>query len=407
MNAVDTEIQKLVRSKRFHTISDSFNEKEKVVIRQKALASLTGVTLSAISSPTFDIAQVATHSCENLIGKTEIPLGLAGPLLIKGSYAKGEYYVPLATTEGALLASINRGCVATAQSGGIQTFVEKSSMTRAPVFRTKGIKESARFISWVENHTKDMAKTVKEISEYLTLLSVTPFMIGKNVYLRFEFDTADAMGMNMVTIACDQIIRNVITPKTGVLCVALSGNMCVDKKASYLNFTRGRGHRTRAEVIIPRHVVASTLKTDPETIVEVNYRKNLLGTIAAGSFSSNAHYANIIAALFIATGQDVAHVVEGSLGITTAEMDGKNLYFSIFLPDLPLGTVGGGTTLSTQQEALELLQVAGGGKPTGTNAKKLAEIAAATVLSGELSLLSALASSDLAKAHKRLARGET
>jgi len=211
------------------------------------------------------------------------------------------------------------------------------------------------------------------------------------------------MGMNMATIASEKA-AGVISAATGARLVALSGNLCSDKKPAAVNLVRGRGRGVAAGVFLPDGLVSSVLKTDTPSLVEVNTRKNLVGSAAAGSLGFNAQAANIIAALFIACGQDPAHVAEGSLAVTTAEPAGGGVYVAVTLPDLPLGTVGGGTGIETQAECLSLLGVAGGGDPPGTHARKFAEIVAAGVLAGELSLLGALAAQHLARAHKALGR---
>jgi hydroxymethylglutaryl-CoA reductase (NADPH) len=212
--------------------------------------------------------------------------------------------------------------------------------------------------------------------------------------------------MNMVTIACDRAVNELITPATGVPCVALSGNVCVDKKASAINFQEGRGKRIYAEVELRGEPLERTLKSSARALVEVNFRKNLMGSITAGAMGWNAQMANVLAALFIATGQDLAHVVEGAMGITTIEPKGDDgVLFSVFLPDCPLGAIGGGTGLATQREALALLGVVPDDARPGRAALRLAEIVGAVVLAGEISLMSAFTSSDLARAHERLGRG--
>jgi hydroxymethylglutaryl-CoA reductase (NADPH) len=214
------------------------------------------------------------------------------------------------------------------------------------------------------------------------------------------------MGMNMVTVACDRVVRTLIEPQTGVPCVALSGNFCVDKKASAVNFLEGRGKRVYAEVTLEGPVLKRCLRTSARDLVDVQYRKNLLGSIAAGAMGFNAHFANTLAAFFIATGQDVAHVVEGSTGGTCVEPRGpEGVFASVFLPDLPLGAVGGGTALDTQKEALAMLGISPPAESPGGAAMRLAEIVGATVLAAELSLLAAFTSGDLASAHERLGRG--
>jgi hydroxymethylglutaryl-CoA reductase (NADPH) len=211
------------------------------------------------------------------------------------------------------------------------------------------------------------------------------------------------MGMNMVTIAADAMMRR-LEEQFDVKLIALSSNMCTDKKPAAINVIEGRGRTSVAEVIVPRKIITEKLKATPEDMCDVNYRKNFLGSARAVSFGFNAQVANVIAAMYIACGQDPAHVVEGSNAITSAEMEGDDLHFSVSFPSMPLGTVGGGTGLATQSECLNMLGVKGGGNPPGSNARKLAEIIASACLAGELSLLGALASQDLAKAHAKYGR---
>lgn len=329
---------------------------------------------------------------ENMIGWTKVPLGQAGPILINNK----EYLLPLATTEGALVASVNRGCKATRLSGGIKTLVEEVGTTRGPVFRTLGISESLKLKIWLEDHFKEIKAVAEKTSNYLILKKLGTRFCGKDVFVRFYFDTSEAMGMNMVTIATQKIVE-LIEKELKIKCLALSGNFCADKKPSWLNFISGRGQRVWAESIIPRKVIKEVLKTTPEKIIEVVRSKQWLGSMMAGSLGFNGHFANITAAIFLATGQDMAHVVEASLGITTAELEGKDLYFSVYLPDLMIGVVGGGTGLATQQKALKNLQV---------NKNNLAQVIGGAVLAGELSLTAALASGDLARAHQRLGRSK-
>jgi hydroxymethylglutaryl-CoA reductase (NADPH) len=209
----------------------------------------------------------------------------------------------------------------------------------------------------------------------------------------------------MATIACDRVIRDFIEPETGVECVSLSGNYCVDKKPAAINFQEGRGKRIFAEVSLGRQVLEKCLKTTARALVEVQYRKNLIGSIAAGSMGCNAHYANLVASFFIATGQDPAHVVEGSLGVTSIELRGpESVVASVYMPDVPLAAIGGGTGLATQSEALAMLGVEPDAERPGAAVMRLAEILGATVLAGELSLLAALTSRDLARAHEKLGR---
>ncbi len=382
------------------------NKNIAVVVRRKAIERMTGVDLPAIASTIIDFVETTGYNIENPIGAIQIPLGVAGPLKINGEYAKGEYYIPLATTEGALVASINRGCKALTISGGVKTRILDDKMTRAPLFKTPDIGTALELIEWVRENFDRIKEVAESTTRYGRLLSIEPYVLGNNVWLRFNYSTGDAMGMNMVTIATDKAARYIEKEFPGeARLVAISGNMCVDKKPSLINMLHGRGKSVVAEAIVKREVVEKILKTTPEAIVDVNTRKNLLGSIRAGSISFNAHYANIIAAIFIATGQDVAQVVESSMGYTWAEVRQGDLYITVTLPSLEVGTVGGGTRLPTQQEALKLLGVAGSGDPPGTNAKKLAEIIAAAVLAGELNLLAVLSTHSLAESHIKLGRG--
>ena len=331
---------------------------------------------------------------ENVIGSTQIPMGVAGPIRISSK----DYYVPLATTEGLLVASVNRGCKAIVLSGGVKVITEKAGVTRGPVFATKGLAESFRFKKWLGMHFNELVRQAVKTSSHLTLLKAETEVVGNRVFVRFVFDTLDAMGMNMATIATEKI-TSFIKAKTGIDCLSLSGNYCVDKKPSWLNFTRGRGFKVWVEVLLTKKVLQRELKTSARKFFDVWLGKCMIGSAVSGSLGFNAQFANVVAAIFAATGQDLAHVTEGSLGITIAEVRGENLYVSVYLPDLMVGTVGGGTGLSTQKEALSILGISGG--DNGKNSEKLAKITGAAVLAGEISLLSSLSEGSLAYVHQK------
>ncbi|HWQ16287.1 MAG TPA: hydroxymethylglutaryl-CoA reductase (NADPH) [Sulfolobales archaeon] len=375
------------------------------LIRRLFLEEIRGVSLSSIGSTIIDFEEVVGRNIENPIGAIQIPLGVAGPLRIVGEHVSGDFYIPLATTEGALVASVSRGSKAITMSGGAYAIVYRDGMTRAPLFKTSSVKKALELVKWVSENFDEIKKVAESTTRHGKLVSIEPYIAGNNVWLRFKFTTGDAMGMNMVTIAVDKAARFISERFGGAELVALSGNMCVDKKPSYINSILGRGKGVVAEAIIKKDVVSSVLKTSVEDMVEVNNRKNLLGTSIAGGIGLNAHAANIVAAIFIATGQDVAQVVESSTAYTWLEetQDG-DLYAAVTLPSLEIGTVGGGTWLPTQREALALLGVYGPGNPPGANAVKLAEIIASAVLAGEVNLIAAIASGELARAHERLAR---
>ena len=326
--------------------------------------------------------------CENLIGGTTFPLGVAGPL--------NGHFIPLATTEGVLVASVNRGCKAIELSDGAEIAIETVGTTRGPVFETAGIKESLKFEQWLNDNFDNLKKEAEKTSSHLRLKKLEARITGRYVYVRFYYDTAEAMGMNMVTIATDAI-NKLIETKTGIKCLAVSGNFCIDKKPAWLNFISGRGRRVWAEAIIKRQVIESILKTTAKKIYQVWLAKCLIGSAMSGSLGFNSHYANIVAAFFAATGQDLAHVAEGSQGITVTELlDDGDLYFSVYLPSVMLGTVGGGTKLKIKKEAIAITAV--------KNTDELAKVLGGAVLAGELSLLSSLSEGSLVKAHKKLGR---
>jgi len=375
------------------------------VIRRLYLEEIKGVSLSSIGSTIIDFEEVVGRNIENPIGAVQIPLGVAGPLKIVGEHVHGDFYIPLATTEGALVASISRGAKAITLSGGAFATVYRDGMTRAPLFKTASAKKAIELVKWVLNNIEDIKKVAESTTRYGKLVAIEPYIAGNNVWLRFKFATGDAMGMNMVTIAVDKAAKYIEEKFGETELVALSGNMSVDKKPAYINSILGRGKSVVAEAVIKKDVVSSVLKTSVNAMVDVNSRKNLLGTAMAGGIGLNAHVANVIAAIFIATGQDVAQVVESSIAYTWMEEtpDG-DLYASVTLPSLEVGTVGGGTWLPTQREALSLLGVYGSGDPPGINSVKFAEIVASTALAGEVNLVAALASDQLVRAHERLGR---
>lgn len=369
--------------------------------RRKFIGERTGLSFKAIKIYPKDFEKAQFSNCENMVGAVQVPLGIAGPISIHGEYAKGDYYIPLATTEGALVASVNRGCKVICRAGQVRVFTENTGMTRGPVFQTKGIKESLELKRWLVAHFNDLNYQSEKTSSHLKLQNIQAKVVGRNVFVRFSFDTQDAMGMNMVTIATEEIVR-FVKKETGSKCISLAGNFDIDKKPAWLNFILGRGRQVWAETTLDKQIVKEVLRVTPAKIHQVVKSKCLLGSIISGSLGFNAHFANIVAAMFIALGQDVAHTVEGSIGITTTEIIDGNLYISVYLPDLAVGTVGGGTNLPSQKEALDILRISGGNQ--GKNAQALAEIVGGAVLAGEISLLAALAQGSLVSAHQKLAR---
>jgi hydroxymethylglutaryl-CoA reductase (NADPH) len=387
---------------RMHELEAHADADTAATARRRLLSAETGVDLDAVGDYAFP-ADRAEANVENMLGAAQIPMGVAGPVTVDGGAAGGECYLPMATTEGALVASVNRGCSVLETAGGATARVTKRGMTRAPVFRVAGVAEAEALVEWVRDNVDRLREAAEATTNHGELEDVTPYVVGDSVFLRFRYDTKDAMGMNMATIATRAAAETVEAETTASL-VALSGNLCTDKKPAAINAVEGRGRSVTADVTVPRAVVEERLHTTPEAVAEVNTRKNLVGSAKAGSFGFNAHVANVVAATFLATGQDAAQVVEGSNAITTAEVREDGLYLSVSLASLEVGTVGGGTALPTQREALELLGVAGGGDPPGSNADALAESVAVGALAGELSLLSALGSRHLSSAHESLGR---
>lgn len=361
--------------------------------RIKGLEDTLGLSLASIRSGFVDT--IENVHCENLLGAITVPLGVAGPLKIHDS-ANNNIFIPLATTEGALVASVNRGCKVIAENEGVVVSIENVGTTRGSVFKTKGVREGISASEWIHTNVPELKQVAATTSKHLDLIKVDTRVNAQELYVRFYFDTDQAMGMNMATIASDKIIQY-IQEKLSITCIAIAGNFDIDKKPAWLNFIDGRGKRGWAEICISKDSVINILKTTPEKIVEVVLSKCWEGSIMSGSLGFNAHYANIVAAFFVATGQDVAHVVEGSHGITSARiLPNGDLYFSIMMPAIMIGMVGGGTKLKTQTEARSI---------TGAkNTNELVSVLLGAVLAGELSLIASIAAHSLAKAHKTLGR---
>lgn len=381
---------------------------------QLASAGLRPGALTALPSTQTDFDadafydQVLGTNCECVVGYMPVPVGVVGPLTVNGT----PYHVPLATTEGALIASANRGARALAQSleGGVRAAVYRDGMTRSPVVKFPSAMEAVEFAKWALSSEAlgSMQTSFASTTRFGKLVSVEPVVAGKQVFLRFKASTGDAMGMNMVGKGVNVVLEDMAERYPEMKVVSLSGNLCTDKKPSSINWTQGRGKSVVAEATLPRHVVETTLKTTVQALASLNVSKNLIGSALAGSIGgNNAHASNMIAALYIATGQDPAQTVVSANCMTLLEASecGEFLHVSVTMPSLEVGTVGGGTTLKAQSACLEMLGVRGAAKDNpGENARNLANIAASTVLAGELSLNAALASGHLISAHMALNR---
>jgi len=357
------------------------------------------------------IRREPTTGIEQKIGGASVPLGLIGPVRVLGIHAKGEFYLPLATNEAALVAGINRGFKALNETGGINSIVVKDHMTRAPLIETpdpEKAKEISDEIMKKGDIYQEMKKAAESESKVSRLLDIQPFQLGRRVHLRFYFQTGDSMGMNSATKYSANAVKVLRERYPFVKLKSLTGNLCTDKKASHVNVLLGRGKSVETQVSIPRNVVKRVFGVEPEGIVELNYLKNYQGSSLAGTFSGfNANVANTIAAMFIATGQDCAQITESSSCFTHAEMQGNNLVFGVTLPCLEIATVGGGTGFGTAKECLEILGCHGPGSPPGSNARKLAEIMGAAVTAQDLNLIATEAHEyELAESHIKLARGK-
>ncbi|MDH4091939.1 MAG: hydroxymethylglutaryl-CoA reductase [Cyclobacteriaceae bacterium] len=348
----------------------------------------------------FSEPELLKGNIENFIGMAQVPIGLAGPLLVNGTYALGDFFVPLATTEGALVASYNRGMKACRRSGGISSVCLYEGIQRCPFFKFDNIGTVGIFLKWIHQHIDNFHEIVSKTSQFAKLNDVQTNIEGNSVILTFEYSTGDAAGQNMVTICTDQICKFIlstfpVTPSEWYI----ESNYAGDKKATSLSFTRARGKKVTAEIVLPRKIVESVLKTTPEKIVKY-WVSSTLAVIQSGAIGAQGHVANGLAALFIACGQDVACISESSIGLTRMETNlNGDLYVSLTLPSLIVGTVGGGTALPTQNECLEMLGCAGLGK-----AKKFAEICCAVALAGEISIAAAMTADHFTRSHKKLGR---
>ncbi|KUK79641.1 MAG: 3-hydroxy-3-methylglutaryl Coenzyme A reductase [Microgenomates bacterium 39_7] len=364
----------------------------------------------------FDPQVVGSKNCENLIGSIEVPVGVAGPVesqltMIDSSdqvfeSEKTKFFLPLATTEGALVASINRGCKAIRLANNCSVQIRKIGMTRAPVFGFPSQGDAARFISWIKNPEtqKKIKKVSEKTSDHLTYLGCSSWQVGRNVYLRFRFDSDQAMGMNMVTIAVNRLWQDLLNKQSGISLISISSNMCCDKKCSSINKLLGRGYETNLEVILSAEIIQDVLKTTTQQLFQTYYFKNVVGSNLAGSMSQNMHAANAVAAIFLATGQDMAHVVESSQAdlIMQQEEEG-GIYLALRMPNINVGVVGGGTQLPAFVQARNLMIDEVRGELTS---EQLAAATALAVLAGEISGLAALSVNQLAAAHQKLARGK-
>lgn len=371
---------------------------EIIAERQRFVEEHTGVHLEHISKPSFD-PRITQGNIENFTGVAQVPIGLAGPVTVNGMYAEGEFYIPLATTEGTLVASYNRGMKVLNMSGGVKTTVSGDAMQRAPVFIFEDARKAREFALWVEEHLEEIRQVAESTTKTGKLLNIERYHSNKFIFLRFNYRTGDAAGQNMVGratfFACEWIKMNCAL----VSRYYLESNFATDKKGSQINTIMTRGKRVTAEATVPRQILIDNMRTSPESLHYHHHISQVAGFMS-GVNNNGAHSPNGITAMFIATGQDVANVAESSAGILYVELTPENdLYMSITIPSLIVATYGGGTSLPTQRECLEILGCVGKDK-----VYKFAEIVAAVVLAGELSLGAAISSLDWVSSHEQYGR---
>jgi len=333
---------------------------------------------------------------ENLVGVVPVPLGVVGPLSVKGEFAEGIFYVPFATTEGALVETYQRGAIALTKSGGAKVFVNKEEFHLDPIFSFKSNEKAKEFTLWVSTNFLKIKEKAEATTSSGGLLRITPYLITGNAILDFAYSTGDAMGGNMINIATEAAC-NFISQELKIERPLLRSNLFAEKKASSVNLWFGCGKEVLVETTLLRKVVKRFLFTTPEIIAKA-WHSWAIGSISSGMLGINAHFSNGLAALFIACGQDVGHIPNACVGVTSYEVtESGDLYVSLRLPNIIVGTVGGGTALSAQRECLEMIGCYGKGK-----AKKFAEIIGATLIAGEIGICAGLTTDQFLEPHKRV-----
>jgi len=375
---------------------------EKAVARRwKVLGCDDSVKNELLDDLTKGQQDVYQRNIENFIGTVKLPVGIAGPLRVNGLFAQGDYYVPLATSEAALVASYSRGASLITKAGGCTALLLNEGVSRAPGFAFKSLVEAGTFVAWALSQIDEFKRLAEATTRFGKLQDMRITVEGNHVYLNFEYTTGDASGQNMVTIATHAIFEYIKqTSPIDIDYAFIEANLSGDKKASAQSFQSVRGKKVTAEVVLPADLVQKTLHTSVARMVDY-WRMSALGGVLSGTIGVQGHYANGLAAFYIACGQDAACVSESSVGVTRFEVtDDGDLYASVTLPNLIVGSVGGGTGLPSQRACLDIMGLAGQGK-----AQALAEVCASLALAGELSIIGALCADHFARAHQSLARG--
>jgi len=371
---------------------------EAVAARAEFIREQTGVTPDHLSSYSLDPASAAGN-IEHFVGAAQVPIGIAGPLRVNGEHAQGDFLIPLATTEGTLVASYNRGMKLARLAGGVKTTVVDDAMQRAPGFIFESAREARDFGLWLKENFDEIKRVAESTTSVGKLRDIQQFPASRMLYTRFNYTTGDAAGQNMTSKATAAACKWILEQRPDIKNFSLEAAFATDKKSSQVNMLHTRGKRVIAEITLPAELMQSEMRVDTREMFKIRLMANL-GSFMSGSTSNGAHAANGITAMFIACGQDVANVAEGSVSYDFSEVQPNGDYYrSLTLPSLIVGTYGGGTGLATQRECLEMLDCYGDGK-----ALKFAEIVAATALCGDLSLQSAIIADEWVSAHDRFGR---
>jgi len=370
--------------------------------RRRWLESVSGCRLVHLQNISYS-PRLLAGNIENFIGCTQVPVGLAGPVQVNGQYVDRMIPLPIATTEGALVSSLSRGAHICNLAGGIKTAVIRQTMVRAPVFRFPRLDNALNFVQWVRANSQQISRIAESNSSVAKLEKLDPFVFGQSVHLRFYYETGDAAGQNMTTactfLACEWIKKELADdPTIGLIGYYIDGNMSGDKKANMQNFIMGRGVAVLAECLIPENLIQRYLRTTSKMIAQ-GWQDSSVVAAQIGMMGSNCNFANVIAGIFTATGQDIASVHESSTGILQLKEHEEGLYVSVYLPALVIGTVGGGTALPTQSECLQIMGCAG-----RQRVLRLAEIIAAACLALEISTTGAISAGEFVQAHEKLGR---
>lgn len=408
-NLTDEEVIMLVQKGKIapYALEKQLKNLERAVRVRRAVVSRASLTqtleASVLPMNDYDYKSIIGACCENVIGYMPLPVGIAGPLNVDGQLL----HIPMATTEGTLVASTSRGCKALNAGGGVTSVLTQDAMTRGPAIDFPTIKQASEAKIWIDSDDgfNTLRDAFNSTSRFARLQRLKTAMAGRTLYVRFATSTGDAMGMNMISKGTEKALECLQRRYPEMDVLALSGNYCTDKKPAAINWIEGRGKSVVAEGIVPGHVVKSVLKTTVKELCNLNLKKNLIGSAMAGSIGGfNAHAANILTAMFLATGQDPAQNVESSMCMTLMEPinDGEDLLITCSMPSIECGTVGGGTILGPQRAMLEMLGIAGAHPTTpGANSQRLARIICSAIMAGELSLMSALAAGHLIQAHMK------